>query len=139
MEFHLVLSPLLHFSARRAIKSAVTAALLACYGNKASHMCFSVCICVCVFVQLEYWEEEQSGKETSVYLSKAGGEQEHDKINRPHREITSTTTFQRCKKITKTLIMFTYMKSSSFFTQVTLKISTLGWTNLVAHAVIMGN
>lgn len=33
---------------------------LACYGNKARHMCF--CVCVCVPQRLEYWEKESNVK-----------------------------------------------------------------------------
>ena len=52
---------------------------LACYGNKARHMCFCLCVCVCVFVCLcaaaagvlgGGKKESDVKKEMRVYLSK---------------------------------------------------------------------
>lgn len=52
-------SPVSSFSLQRQAGNQIChyRTLLACYGNKARHMCFSVCVCVCVLLQLEYWEE----------------------------------------------------------------------------------
>jgi len=85
---------------------------LACYGNKASHMCFSVCMCVCLCVCAVRVLRRRGGHVClSLKWAHIYKQRKHGKIKRPHREITSTTTFHPVK-MTTTPIMFTYMESS---------------------------
>lgn len=65
---------------------------LACYGNKARHMCFSVCVfvCLCAAAVRVLGEGERCEKEMRVYLSEGytfTSSNSRAKYTRPHREI----------------------------------------------------
>lgn len=88
---------------------------LACYGNKASHMCFSVCAFVCLFVRL-LGEGEQCEEEMRVYLSKAytftcsnSRAKYTDPIERSHVGHKNSTFHPA--NISTTLIMFTCIRN----------------------------
>ncbi len=93
---------------------------LACYGNKARHMCFCVCMCLCVCapLQLEYWEKESdvkrrwesiSQRDTHL-LAAIAGQNIQDPIERSNVDHMNSTFHP--VNISTTLIMFTYMEIS---------------------------
>lgn len=96
---------------------------LACYGNKASHMCFCarvslyVCVCVCLLQFRVLGKGEQCEKEMRVYLSMGYTftssncrAKYTDPLERSHAD-RKNSTFHPVN-ISTTLIMFTYTEIS---------------------------
>lgn len=119
---------------------------LACYGNKARHMCFCLCVCVrvCLFVCGSSWgigggggegERCEKGDESLSLKGVHIYHQQHtDPIERSNVDHKNSTFHPG--NISTTLIMFTYIQISPLnkifhpgFWVSTLKISTLSHNN----------